>query len=275
MTDTTEFEAMEKSGWGNPNTAKSYADGFAVATKVVAAGLAENVDAQEKLKVLDLCSGHGVVSAALVERGAQVTGLDFSEAMIELAQASAPKARFVLGDAMNVQFPDQSFDAVTIGFGVPHFPSHERGLAEAARVLKSGGRLAFSIWHGPGSNGAFGWLFDAFARLGDPAITLPPGPDAHSLVARNIAEPIVRAAGFENISVENLPTQLSVSTPEALFDAFDLGAVRAAALLQQQPDEIRQAIRQDLANRVLAEGTKMEDGYVVPAPAAIVSAVRS
>ncbi len=60
---------------------------------------------------------------------------------------------------MAMTFPDQSFDAVSIGFGVPHFPDPQKGLREVARVLKPGGRLAFSIWRGKGSNGAFGLAF--------------------------------------------------------------------------------------------------------------------
>lgn len=274
MTDTTDFENMEKDGWGNQATAKGYADGFAMATGAVAKKLADKVCAAKVSKILDLCCGHGVVTAELFARGASVTGLDFSQAMITLAKANVPEVEFVQGDAMEMDFPDHSFDAVTIGFGVPHFPDQERGLIEAARILKPGGRLAFSIWRGKGSMGSFGWLFDAVGRLGDPSITLPTGPDAHILVERGDAEPMMRKAGFVDIELTDLATQLSVPTPEALFDAFDQGAVRAASLLGQQSQARRNAIRLDLADRVLSEGKKYEAGYLVPTPCVIVSAVR-
>lgn len=275
MTNTSEFEKMEREGWGDPDIAKSYAHGFGYATRVVAEKLSDGIDAKPGMKVLDLCTGHGVVAVELLARGASVTGLDFSSGMISLARAAAPKALFVQGDAMAMDFTDHSFDAVTIGFGVPHFPDTETGLAEAARVLKPGGRIAFSIWRGKGSDGAFGWLFDAVGRLGDPSVILPPGPDAHLLVDSAIAIPMVTNAGFVDVGLSNVASELWVQTPDSLFDAFDKGAVRAASLLGGQPKAQRDAIRADLASRTKSAGIKHQEGYLVPAPSVIISAVRS
>jgi SAM-dependent methyltransferase len=275
MSDTTAFEKMEKDGWGDPSTAKSYANDFSLATRAVAQSLADKVMASTGLQVLDLCCGHGVVAAELHSRGASVTGLDFSDAMIALAKINVSDVEFVQGDAMEMDFPDHSFDAVTIGFGVPHFPDHLRGLKEAARVLKPGGRIAFSIWRGKGSKGAFGWLFDAVGRLGDPAITLPHGPDAHILAERQEAEAMMHDAGFIETEVTDLASQVQISEPEALFDLFDRGAVRAASLLSRQPTARRDAIRQDLASRVRAEGIENERGYLVATPSVVISALRA
>lgn len=266
---------MEREGWGDPAIAKGYANGFDVATRVVAQRLSDAIVASSETKVLDLCTGHGVVAVELLARGASVTGLDFSAAMISLAQAAAPGAQFVKGDAMAMEFADNSFDAVTIGFGVPHFPNPALGLAEVARVLRPGGRIAFSIWRGKGSDGAFGWLFDAVGRLGDPLVTLPTGPDAHILVDSAIVKPMVANAGFVDIQLSNVATELGVQSPEALFDAFDQGAVRAASLLGGQPTAQRDAIRAELAARTRSDGIKQEEGYLVPAPSVIISAVRS
>ncbi len=274
MSNTRAFEKMEIDGWSDPAIAKGYADGFAQATQVVAERLSDTIKAERGTQVLDLCTGHGVVAAALLKRGASVVGLDFSQAMIALAKSAAPEAEFVHGDAMAMEFEDASFDAVTIGFGVPHFPDPLRGLTEAARVLKPGGRLAFSIWQGKGSEGAFGWLFDAVGRLGDPEVSLPEGPDAHLLADKAVAQALLTETGFTEISSEVLATQLAVSEPEFLFDAFDRGAVRAAALLSGQPAAKRDAIRTDLAARARAEGVGQDSGILVPAPSAIVSAIK-
>ncbi|WP_424928639.1 class I SAM-dependent methyltransferase [Amaricoccus tamworthensis] len=274
MPDTTAFEKMELDGWSQPSTAAGYAKGFSNASRFMAQRLADAVSAGPDMEVLDLCCGPGLITAELLSRGARVTGLDFSEAMIELARVAAPDARIVQGDAMALEFPDATFDAVTIGYGVPHFPDTMAGLKQAARVLKPGGRIAFSIWEGKGSNGAFGWLFDAVGRLGDPTVSLPEGPDAHQLADDATARDMVGEAGFRDIASERVATELDVPQPEALFDAFDRGAVRAASLLSGQSSDLRNAIRADLAARVRREGEVTGDGYRVAAPSVVVSAAR-
>lgn len=275
MVNTSEFEKMERDGWSQPSIARGYADGFEMATRLVAQRLSDTIDAGPKTKVLDLCTGHGVVAAELVARGAEVTGLDFSEPMVELARSAVPAARIIKGDAMAIDLPDESFDAVTIGFGVPHFPDPGRGLIEAARVIKQGGKIAFSIWHGKGSNGSFGWLFDAVERLADPLITLPEGPDAHSFVDFAVAKSTVETAGFVEVRLVEVQSKLSIASPEALFDLFDGGAVRTASLLSRQPASRRDAIRKDLAMRTRVENAKVKEGYLVPAPSVVISAVRA
>jgi len=245
-----------------------------MATRLVARKLSDAVYAGPDKHVLDLCTGHGVVAEELVARGATVTGLDFSKAMISLARAAVPAAHFIHGDAMEMGFPDARFDAVTIGFGVPHFPNPDRGLKEAARVLKPGGIIAFSIWRGKGSDGSFGWLFDAIGRLADPSVTLPKGPDAHVLADIDIARPTVEKAGFVDVKVVEVASEVHVASPDALFDLFDAGAVRAASLLSRQPASKRDAIRDDLARRTQAEGTEGTLGFRVPTPSVVVTAVR-
>lgn len=272
--DTTDFEAMERNGWADPSIARTYADAFSNATRRVARELADSVGVKAGSTVLDLCSGHGVVAAELVARGAEVTGLDFSPAMVSLAEAAVPEAMFVQGNAMAMAFADGSFDAVTIGFGVPHFPDPARGLAEAARVLTAGGRLAFSIWYGSGSDTCFGWLYEAFARHGDASVSIPEGPDAHQLVDRALANSMLSAAGFEDIAVRDVPSEIWVKEPEHLFDAFLKGAVRAAERFAGQTAAVREAVRADLAERTRSNGREGDDGWYVPATSVVVSARR-
>ena len=92
-------------------------------------------------RVLDVCCGTGDLSIAAREAGGEVTGLDFSEPMLARARAKDPDIDWVAGDALMLPFPDGSFDAVTVGFGVRNLEDLERGLAELRRVLKPGGRL--------------------------------------------------------------------------------------------------------------------------------------
>ncbi len=92
-------------------------------------------------RVLDACCGTGDLAIAGARAGGRVTGLDFSERMLERARAKAPAIEWVRGDLLHLPFPDASFDVVTVGFGVRNAADLESALRELARVLRPGGRL--------------------------------------------------------------------------------------------------------------------------------------
>jgi demethylmenaquinone methyltransferase/2-methoxy-6-polyprenyl-1,4-benzoquinol methylase len=97
-------------------------------------------------RALDLCCGTGDIAFALANRGAETTGLDFSEKMLEVAAARHLKSpisnlKFMPGDAQQIPFPDNSFDIVTVGYGLRNLTSWERGLDEMSRVARPGARL--------------------------------------------------------------------------------------------------------------------------------------
>lgn len=97
---------------------------------------------------LDVCCGTGDLALELSRRagpGGEVTGLDFSEPMLELAReksraAEAP-VRWLQGNALELPFAEGEFDAATVGFGVRNLVDLERGIAEMARVVRPGGRV--------------------------------------------------------------------------------------------------------------------------------------
>jgi demethylmenaquinone methyltransferase/2-methoxy-6-polyprenyl-1,4-benzoquinol methylase len=98
---------------------------------------------------LDVCCGTGDLAIELAARvGPQgtVVGCDFSEPMLQLARRKAVERklgqlRFEWADALELPYPDASFDAVTVGFGVRNLVDLERGLEQLVRVLRPGGRL--------------------------------------------------------------------------------------------------------------------------------------
>src|SRR5436190_19441191 len=97
---------------------------------------------------LDLCCGTGDISFLLAERGAEVVGLDFSEAMLAVARAKTQNSKFkiqnlefIRGDAQQIPFPENHFDIVMVGYGLRNLTSWERGLEEMFRIVKPGGRL--------------------------------------------------------------------------------------------------------------------------------------
>jgi len=96
-------------------------------------------------RVLDVATGTGDLALELAGRvapGGEVVGSDFSEGMLARARVKARGAvRFEWGDALELPYDDDSFDAATVGFGARNFSDLGRGLAEMARVVRPGGRV--------------------------------------------------------------------------------------------------------------------------------------
>jgi demethylmenaquinone methyltransferase / 2-methoxy-6-polyprenyl-1,4-benzoquinol methylase len=92
--------------------------------------------------VLDACCGTGDLALAAASAAGEVTGVDFSERMLERARRKSNAIEWVRADVLDLPFPEGRFDVVTVGFGVRNLADLEAGLHELARVLRPGGRLA-------------------------------------------------------------------------------------------------------------------------------------
>lgn len=99
-------------------------------------------------KVLDAACGTGRYTAPLHADGVEVIGLDFSTAMLAVAQRRLPGVRFIEGDLnCHLPFDDDSFDAVVCGQALKHVQDLSRTFGEFGRVLRDGGRFVFSVTH--------------------------------------------------------------------------------------------------------------------------------
>jgi demethylmenaquinone methyltransferase / 2-methoxy-6-polyprenyl-1,4-benzoquinol methylase len=95
-------------------------------------------------RVLDVATGTGDLAVELAGRVApdgEVVGIDFSEQMLAVARAKAPALRFESGNALALPYPDDSFDAATVGFGARNFSDLSLGVSEMARVVRPGGQV--------------------------------------------------------------------------------------------------------------------------------------
>ena len=146
MNDFSEFGKAKHHGWSELNTARACASGFASAAEHCVPTMVAASGAGSGSKALDVCCGHGIVAEGLLGAGATATGLDFSEAMIEMARKRVPQAEFLHGDATDLPFSDGSFDIVTMAFGILHIPDSEAAISEARRVLRPGGTFVYSVW---------------------------------------------------------------------------------------------------------------------------------
>src|SRR3954463_975831 len=92
-------------------------------------------------RALDVATGTGDLAIELASRGGDVVGSDFSPGMLDRARAKAPGLTWEQADALALPYPDNAFDAATVGFGARNFSDLPRGLSEMARVVKPGGRV--------------------------------------------------------------------------------------------------------------------------------------
>lgn len=129
-----------------------------------------------KARALDLCCGTGDLTLALEVRaaeGARIIGGDFSRPMLELAQRKQRRrgARFALleCDGLQLPFPDDSFDLVTVAFGFRNFANYRAGLRELRRVIKPGGMLAILEFSTP-PNPLIRALYRFYSRMLLPAL---------------------------------------------------------------------------------------------------------
>ena len=116
-------------------------------------------------RALDLCCGTGDVAFGLAARGVEVTGMDFSQAMLEHARErnSASEVNFQWGDALNTELPDNHFDIVTIAYGLRNLADFEGGLKEMYRVTKPGGRILILDFGRP-AFGPWRWVYSTYLR---------------------------------------------------------------------------------------------------------------
>jgi demethylmenaquinone methyltransferase/2-methoxy-6-polyprenyl-1,4-benzoquinol methylase len=129
-------------------------------------------------RALDLCCGTGDLALALAQRGAETIGLDFSPQMLEVAEArqknrksQIANLKFLQGDAQQLPFPENSFDIVTVGYGLRNLTSWERGLDEMFRVAKPGARLIV-LEFGKPANRLWRKIYFAHLRCSVPLIGL-------------------------------------------------------------------------------------------------------
>jgi demethylmenaquinone methyltransferase / 2-methoxy-6-polyprenyl-1,4-benzoquinol methylase len=137
--------------------------------------------------VLDAACGTGDLAVADHRAGAaSVTGLDFSPRMLARARRKAPGLEWVEGDLLALPFPDNSFDAATVGFGVRNVADLELALRELGRVLRPGGRLAVLEITQPRGllRPFFGFWFDRIVPLLGRAL---PGGAAYSYLPASVA----------------------------------------------------------------------------------------
>lgn len=177
--------------------------------KLVLQGLAP----QPGETILDIAAGTGTSSEPVEAAGAHVVPADFSLGMLEEGKKRRSDLPFTAADATRLPFADESFDAVTMSFGLRNVVDHERALAEFARVTKPGGRLLVCEFSHP-TNAAFRTVYVEYLMKAFPPVAraVSSNPDSYVYLAESIqAWPAqrelaqsIRDAGWNDVAWRDL-----------------------------------------------------------------------
>jgi demethylmenaquinone methyltransferase/2-methoxy-6-polyprenyl-1,4-benzoquinol methylase len=178
-------------------------------------------------QALDVCCGTGDLTLRFSRAGVRSTGLDFNEQMLANAQSKVQSLKsevsvseiserllqFVRGDAQNLPFYDNTFDVVTMGYGLRNLADWGTGLTEMQRVAKPGGRVVV-LEFGKPQNQLWRWIYFAYLQLFVPCLGLLCAGSATAY--RYVLESLqhypgqegvaasMREMGFVNVRVVNL-----------------------------------------------------------------------
>ena len=251
------FKEFEHAGW--ESVADGYHDHFGSLTRQTIEPMLESLGTHPGSSLLDIATGPGYVAEAARLRGYQVTAVDFSNEMVERARKLYPGIDFQEGDAESLNFPDKSFEYLTMNFGLLHLEHPEKALAEAFRVAKAGGKFALTVWSTPDKAVAFQRVLDSVKEHGDSTVPIPVGPPFFRFSDHGEMRKCLMEAGFKSVEIKEITMTWVLKSDEDLFYAFFTGTPRTGGLLRAQEKEKLDSIKTAVA---ACAGEYRQDGIV-------------
>lgn len=171
------------------------------------------LEAEPGERVLDLAAGTGTSSEPLADRGVEVVACDLSTGMLTVGKRRRPDLAFVAGDATALPFADESFDAVTISFGLRNVVDTVGALREMRRVTRPGGRIVVCEFSRP-TWAPFRAVYSGYLTKALPAVArvVARQSDAYSYLAESIQDwpdqvelaKLLKEAGWGHVAYRNL-----------------------------------------------------------------------
>jgi SAM-dependent methyltransferase len=224
--------------------------------------------------LLQLGTNFGITVAELVGHEGHVTATDLGAGMIAIARENAEKAgltnmSFLQGDVHRLPFSDQGFDRVTCRFGVMYFADLHKALGEIYRVLKSGGRVAFTAWGPLERNPRMLAALTPFLKRVDVPPPPPGAPQPFRFAREGTLAASLERAGFREVEEELRAISYAwPGTPEEAWEQFRDAAVPFHPIIYGlAPEE-----RENAIGDVIEGFRQYYDGQKVDFPGVIVLA---
>lgn len=202
---------------------------------------------------LDIACGTGHLVAAASKHGAISEGSDFAQPMIDVARKNYPDECFKVADATQLPYEDASFDAVTCSFGLSHIENPQAAVKQAFRVLRVGGRFAFTLWYGPDDGGDLQAIVrNAISSYATVPPLLPDSWTQLRFADQGACENLVKQAGFNEPQFKRLPIVLQATHAHTVFDILDKLSFRTNLILDSQTLTIKQRIIEHILSEIEA-----------------------
>jgi len=204
-------------------------------------------------RMLDDGCGTGILSVLAMLRGATVTAIDGSEAMLEVARQRLPSCEIRVADLEALPFESSSFDAVLAVNSLFFARDVEAAMREAARVLDAQGRLVATCW-GPPERCQYTAVREAMATLGAPAS--PPSRVGPSTLAEPGAfEALFAHAGLRVVTRGESPCAMVYPNAEVAWLAHASAAPTQAAIRTHGEDAVRRVLTEVDVRHARADGS--------------------
>jgi SAM-dependent methyltransferase len=239
--------------WGR--VAPTYAAGFEALTGAAVEPTLDAGGVGRGSHMLDVGTGPGTLIGPALTRGASVTAIDLTDDMVSQVRRRFPDVEARVAKASSLPFETESFDVVTLGFCLHHMAEPAGALAEAHRVLRPGGRIAFTVWGELDRLEAFAVAFAALEDLGlgdEEASPEPPLPMGRPLAEYEAA---LEQAGFVQPTARNLEIGWRVRDGAAIVDGFERFFGLANVVSDDQRAAFAAAVHQAVASRAGSDGT--------------------
>lgn len=201
------------------------------------------VDLNQQSHVLDIACGPGTLTLTAAEMAASVKAIDFSEAMVNILNNTLQSnvinnVETHCGDAQQLPYDNDSFDAAFSMFGLMFFPDRMKGYSEIYRVLKPGGKTVISSWAPTEDSPVMMAVFGALKAMNP---DLPdPKSDIESLENPEVFKKELIDSGFKNVEVLPITKSMTFDSRESFWEDMVKGSAPIVMMKSNMPDDVWQ-----------------------------------